>query len=165
MELTWITFPTDRGDRQPGRVLCRLLAQGQRSPGQQGRCRGHRPTGGTHARQDVGQPVQPAESRLRHSRRSPAARSRPGAGHSTSRRTTPAARGYRSPDELVQLARRPVRRHGKLRPPVQLRRRRLCLPARRRSRAARKRADPDLEHQVPEQSMVRSGRPRSSTRT
>ena len=71
---------------------------------------------------------------------------------------------HRGPDELVQLARGPVRRHGELQPPVQLRQRRLRL---RRLRRPRRRAGqrggreppggphPDLEHQVRHGPVVR----------
>ncbi len=57
------------------------------------------------------------------------------------------------------VARRPVRRHGKLRPPVQLRRRRLCLQPTGGRRVAGECPHPDLEHEVHHVALVRSGRP------
>ena len=49
-----------------------------------------------------------------------------------------------------------IRRHGKLEPPVQLQRQRLCVRTPRRSRIPRKRPHPDLEHKVHLRPVVRS---------
>ena len=73
--------PDDRGDRQPGRVLRGLHAQGERPAGQQGGRRGHRPGGRPGARQYVDQPVQPTEPRLHDPDDPHAARPRPAPGH------------------------------------------------------------------------------------
>ena len=128
MELTWITFPTIVVTVSLLAYYAAYLVQGERAAGQPGGRRGHRPgrRPGARARPGPGCSARrTATTRCGSSPcRSTASRRRPTRAPAASR---PAGGGDRGHDELVQLARGPVRRHGEHQPPIQLRQRRLRL--------------------------------------
>ena len=128
MELTWITFPTIVVTVSLLAYYAAYLFKGNDLLVNQVDVVDVDQTDRPGARHDLGRPVQPAEPRLHDAGAPPAARPRAAAGRRELRRgADPAGGGYRGRDELVQLARGPVRRDGQLQPPVQLRRRRLRL--------------------------------------